>query len=552
MTDPKKSKLPTLIVAPLSVMSNWTYQGEQHVKKKFAPRTLIYHGQENRGLTPKQFEDYDIVVTTYQTMTMELFPHGKDKPVNVPANKGLYSFEWRRIVLDEGHQIRNPKAKMSRAACALMAQSRWVLTGTPIVNSLKDLYSHIKFLRLSGGLTEFDIFNGTLIRPLKNGNPEARVLLQALVATLCLRRMKDMKFVDLKLPGITFHKYSIKFLPHEQERYDAFKAEAKGLVEAAKAKKGDNTMTHLLEVLLRLRQTCNHWKMCGEERVKRLLSLVEENTAIDTMNPENRKALQDFLQLKLDNQEECPVCMEPMTSPMITACAHAFCKDCIERVIETQHKCPMCRAPLADTTTLVEPAASFDENSTSSLPPDFDLDTSSSKIESLVEILQASNREPNTKTVVFSQWTSFLNLVQNQLIKSSLPFTRLDGTLPAHKRDIAFTTFSSDPKVKILLASLSVCSVGLNLVAANTVILCDSWWAPAIEDQAVDRVHRLGQTRECKVIRLVIEGTVEDEVLEIQAKKRELAATAFAENVDQRKRKEMRAGTLSDISRLLQ
>lgn len=552
MADPRKSKLPTLIVAPLSVMSNWTYQAEQHVKKKFAPRTLIYHGQENRGLTPKQFEDYDIVVTTYQTMTMELFPHGKDKPANVPANKGLYSFEWRRIVLDEGHQIRNPKAKMSRAACALMAQSRWVLTGTPIVNSLKDLYSHIKFLRLSGGLTEFDIFNGTLIRPLKNGNSEARVLLQALVATLCLRRMKDMKFVDLKLPGITFHKYSIKFLPHEQERYDAFKAEAKGLVEAAKAKKGDNTMTHLLEVLLRLRQTCNHWKMCGEERVKRLLSLVEENTAIDTMNPENRKALQDFLQLKLDNQEECPVCMEPMTSPMITACAHAFCKDCIERVIETQHKCPMCRAPLADTTTLVEPAASFDENSTSSLPPDFDLDTSSSKIESLVEILQASNREANTKTVVFSQWTSFLNLVQNQLIKSSLSFTRLDGTLPAHKRDIALTTFSSDPKVKILLASLSVCSVGLNLVAANTVILCDSWWAPAIEDQAVDRVHRLGQMRECKVIRLVIEGTVEDEVLEIQAKKRELAATAFAENVDQRKRKEMRAGTLSDISRLLQ
>jgi SWI/SNF-related matrix-associated actin-dependent regulator of chromatin subfamily A3 len=482
-------------------------------------------------------------------MTQELFPFGKSKPQPTNAAKALFSITWRRIVLDEGHQIRNPKAKMSQAACKLKAKSRWILTGTPIVNNLKDLYSHVKFLRLSGGLSELEIFNSTLIRPLKNGDHGAHLLLQALMSTLCLRRMKDMKFIDLKLPTISFHKYAVKFLPHEQERYDAFKSEAKGLLEAAKVKKGQNNMTHLLEVLLRLRQTCNHWKMCGDERVKKLLELVEGDVVVDVMNPANRKALQDLLQLRIDSQEDCCVCLDSLKNPAITACAHAFCRDCIERVIETQAKCPMCRAELSNIDQLVEPAAGIGEGD----EPDLDIDpeTTSSKIQALVKVLRASESDANVKTVVFSQWTSFLDLVQAQLLRQDLNFTRLDGKMNSARRDAAIEALNSDDSCKIMLASLSVCSVGLNLVAANQVILADSWWAPAIEDQAVDRVHRLGQTRNCKVVRLVVEGTIEDDVLEIQAKKRKLASDAFGEKDGGKKRKEVRAGTLGDIERLL-
>lgn len=549
MADPHKNGQPTLIIAPLSVMSNWRNQAAFHVKKKYAPRVLTYHGQGNKDQSPAQLKHYDIVITTYQTMTQELFPFGQSTPRPTPASKGLFSMKWRRIVLDEGHQIRNPKAKISQAACSLQAKSRWILTGTPIVNSLKDLYSHVKFLRLSGGLMEFEIFNSTLIRPLKNGENGARLLLQALMSTLCLRRMKDMKFIDLKLPNVTFHKYPVKFLPHEQERYDAFKSEAKGLVEAAKAKKGDSTMTHLLEVLLRLRQTCNHWKMCGEDRVRKLLELVESKTIVDVMNPENRKALQDMLQLQIDSQEDCCVCLDSLTIPVITACAHTFCRECIERVIETQHKCPMCRAELRDHEQLVEPAAGIGEGD--DLDVDIDPDTTSSKIEALVKVLKASEGDSDVKTVVFSQWTSFLDLVQAQLLRHGLSFTRLDGKMNSTRRDAAIDSLNTDSSCKILLASLSVCSVGLNLVAANQVILADSWWAPAIEDQAVDRVHRLGQTRDCQVVRLVVEGTIEDEVLEIQAKKRKLASEAFGEKDGGRKRDERRANTLRDIERLL-
>jgi SWI/SNF-related matrix-associated actin-dependent regulator of chromatin subfamily A3 len=411
---------------------------------------------------------------------------------------------------------------------------------------LKDFYSHIKFLRISGGLADFEVFNSTLMRPLKYGTPAARTLLQALMGTICLRRMKAMKFIDLKLPQITFHKYPVKFLPHEQERYDAFRSEARGIIEAAKAKKGDHTMTHLLEVLLRLRQTCNHWKMCGDERVRKLLELIDANQIVDVSNAANRKGLQDLLQLHIDSQEDCPVCLDSLKEPVITACAHTFCRGCISRVIDTQHKCPMCRAQLADAEQLVEPAANFGE--ADEIDPDFDPESTSSKIETLVKILKASVAASDVKTVVFSQWTTFLDLVQTQLLRHGLNFTRLDGKMNSVRRDAAIDSLNQDVDCKIMLASLSVCSVGLNLVAANQVVLADSWWNSAIEDQAVDRVHRLGQTRDCKVIRLVVEGTIEDEVLEIQDKKRKLASEAFGEKV---KREEKRAGTLADIARLL-
>lgn len=410
------------------------------------------------------------------------------------------------------------------------------MTGTPVVNNLKDLYSHVKYLRMSGGLEQFDIFNGTLIRPLKNGDPDATVLLRALMSTICLRRMKDMKFIDLKLPELVSHKYPIKFHSHEREKYNAFTAQAKGLVDQMKHNEGNNkTFTNLLEVLLRMRQCCNHWKLCGEERVNRILALVEENKVVDVMDQANRRALQDVLQLKIDSQEECPICMDSFRNPMITACAHVFCNECVERVIQEQHKCPMCRNELPDISSLVPPAAGLGEGDDEA-ELEIDPHVTSSKIEALIKILKASQNAKDTKTVVFSQWTSFLDVVQAQLERHGLHFTRLDGKMPASRRDGAIRSLDEDPDCKIMLASLSVCSVGLNLVAANQVILADSWWAPAIEDQAVDRVHRLGQKRKCTVMRLVMEDSVEEEVLAVQSRKRKLMGQAFGEKEGRNRR----------------
>lgn len=165
VADPKANGKPTLIISPLSVMSNWSGQAEAHVNSKQPLRILTYHGQ-NRNQSSADLSKYDIVLSTYETMAQEFIPAGATgKAQQVPRSKGLYSIEWRRVVLDEGHACRNPSTKKAQAAYALLAQSRWALTGTPIVNNLKDLFSLVKFLRLSGGLQQQEVFSSVLIRP---------------------------------------------------------------------------------------------------------------------------------------------------------------------------------------------------------------------------------------------------------------------------------------------------------------------------------------------------------------------------------------------------
>ncbi len=281
------------------------------------------------------------------------------------------------------------------------------------------------------------------------------------------------------------------------------------------------------------------------ERIIPLLSAIGSEKVVD-LTPENRRALQEILQLSIDSREECPVCLSDLNKPVITACTHVFCYECIERVIQTQHRCPMCRAEPLELESIVHPAVEGGE----SLGRDLDIDTTSSKVEALLNILEASHRKPGTKVVIFSQWTSFLDIIQKQLTAKNYTFSRIYGTMKTPARDAAMTALESDPDCTIMLASLAVCSVGLNLVSANQVILADSWWAPAIEDQAVDRVHRLGQKRPTTVWRLVMEGSIEERVLDIQAEKRRLMITAFQEKGGKRGGGKKTA-RLADIENLL-
>jgi SWI/SNF-related matrix-associated actin-dependent regulator of chromatin subfamily A3 len=142
----------------------------------------------------------------------------------------------------------------------------------------------------------------------------------------------------------------------------------------------------------------------------------------------------------------------------------------------------MCRAEPLTPDSLVHPAIDLGESAnppTTSTPSS----NSSSKVDALLSILHASHtKDPTTKTVIFSQWTSFLDIIGTALTARSLPFTRIDGSMRSPARDAAMTAFSTPstipsttPSPHILLASLAVCSVGLNLVAANQVILADSW-----------------------------------------------------------------------------
>lgn len=452
---------PTLIVAPVSVMSNWSDQIARHVLDESALRVHVYHGAGRKDFLPKDFKQFDVVITTYGTLSVECMPKGSKNPPKLPTKRGLYSLQWRRIVLDEGHNIRNPSTKSAVAACAIDAYAKWALTGTPIINSLKDLYSLVKFIGLSGGLDQMVMFNSVLIRPLKDGQSDARLLLQALMGTVCLRRRKDMSFIDLKLPARNEYVHHVELSKSEQKKYNALEDEAKGVLTTYNSasndrdgKKIQQTYRHLLEILLRLRQCCNDWKMC-ESRVLDLMSLPDKKGAI-SLTPENVKALQSLLQLSIESREECPVCMEDLHDPVITPCGHFFGLSCIQRVIETQHKCPMCRRQLKDETELVAPAIECGEDeSDNDKDKDKDKDHVSAKTEALLQLVAAIHKDGNktgNKIVIFSQWRRYLDIVEPLLLKVGYGVVRVDGSMPAQDRDKSLRRFDADPKATIMLA----------------------------------------------------------------------------------------------------
>ena len=149
---------------------------------------------------------------------------------------------------------------------------------------------------------------------------------------------------------------------------------------------------------------------------------------------------------------------------------------------------------------------------------------SSAKLDLLVERLETAVADSH-KALVFSQWTSFLDLVEAPLRERGLAFTRLDGS--TRDRGGVVAGFSSEDGPPILLLSLRAGGTGLNLTAADHVFLLEPWWNPAVEDQAADRAHRIGQTRPVLVQRLIARGTVEERILTLQESKRALAEAAL-------------------------
>ncbi|CAG8672922.1 4540_t:CDS:10 [Cetraspora pellucida] len=155
---------------------------------------------------------------------------------------------------------------------------------------------------------------------------------------------------------------------------------------------------------------------------------------------------------------------------------------------------------------------------------------SSTKIDQLMkELAFAQQEEPGCKTIVFSQWTSMLDLVEEPIKQVGYKFCRYDGTMDVRERDNALRKLLQDSEITIMLVSLKAGGVGLNLTKANRVIMLDCWWNPAVEDQAIDRVHRIGQCKKVIIKRLTIKDTIEDRILILQEKKRELAAGALGE-----------------------
>ena len=149
----------------------------------------------------------------------------------------------------------------------------------------------------------------------------------------------------------------------------------------------------------------------------------------------------------------------------------------------------------------------------------------SAKIQHLIKILHAEST--SHKFIVFSQFTSMLDLIEPFLTRDRLRFTRYDGSMRNDMREASLERLRNDPKTRILLCSLKCGSLGLNLTAASRVVILEPFWNPFVEEQAIDRVHRLNQTRNVVVYKLTVRDTVEARILDLQEKKRALAEAAI-------------------------
>ncbi|NXG10598.1 HLTF factor, partial [Sakesphorus luctuosus] len=509
----------TLIVCPLSVLSNWIDQFGQHIRRDFNVKIYVYYGS-GRSKDVLVLSEQDIVLTTYNVLATDY---------GIKGDSPLHKVKWLRIVLDEGHTIRNPNAQQTKAALNLEGHRRWVLTGTPIQNSVKDLWSLISFLKLKP-FTDREWWYRTIQRPVTKGDPGGLRRLRSLMRSITLRRSKTSRVKGKPILELPERKVLIQYVTlteEERQIYQSVKNEGKATISRFFSE--GNVLDHyadVLGVLLRLRQICCHPHLCMN---------TSSSFSADNKTPEElRETLVSKMKLVLSSgsDEECAVCLESLTLPVITHCAHVFCKPCIFEVLRNEQpnaKCPLCRNKL-QVEHLVECPLEEKIDSSSGKKPDQEW-ISSSKINALMHALIKLRRDnPAAKCLVVSQFTTFLSLIENPLKESGFAFTRLDGSMAQKKRVEAIQCFQSNQagSPTVMLLSLKAGGVGLNLTAASRVFLMDPAWNPAAEDQCFDRCHRLGQKQNVVITKFIVKDSVEENILNIQNKKRELAAGAFA------------------------
>ncbi|KAK1278761.1 hypothetical protein QJS04_geneDACA003609 [Acorus gramineus] len=521
----------TLVVCPPSVFSTWITQLEEHTCSG-SLKVYLYHGERTKEV--KELLKYDIVLTTYSTLGAEF---------NL-SESPMKKIEWLRVILDEAHLIKNFAAQQTKAVIALKSERRWAVTGTPIQNSSFDLFSIMAFLRFE----PFSIksyWQSLVQRPLDQGGKSGLSRLQALMGAISLRRTKDSQADGKSLVGLppkTVATCYVELSAEEREQYDHMESEAQN---ALRQYINDDTVMRnystVLHIILRLRQICNSVALCPED----IRSLLPSDTLEDVSgNPELLKKLVSMLE---DGDDfDCPVCLCPPTKTVITCCAHIFCQACILRTLKQLNpRCPICRRPLSQSDLFTAPPSN---------PPDTEIPSSysnrpiSSKISALLKLLSKEN--PSTKSVVFSQFQKMLLLLEEPLKAAGFNVLRLDGSMTMKKRtDVIKEFMNTSDSTTVLLASLKASGAGINLTAASRVYLVDPWWNPAVEEQAMDRVHRIGQSEEVKVVRLVVKDSIEERILELQERKRKLASGVLGRKAG-KELKQMRVKDLRTIMRM--
>ncbi|NCD35036.1 MAG: DEAD/DEAH box helicase [Spartobacteria bacterium] len=419
----KEKQNPVLIVCPTSLVENWAEEAARFVPDL---KVLLLSGAD-RHRHWESIADYDLVATSYALIRRDI-EHYAHQPFSI-------------AVLDEAQHIKNHNTQNSQAAKRINATHRLVLTGTPLENSVTDLWSIMDFL-MPGYMGGPSAFKEHYEQPISRMGPEGRdaqLKLRRKLQPFLLRRLK--KDVAKELPPKIEQVMSCTLSKDQQLVYNQLLENSKKKIYEMVDDQGFNqARMEILKLLLRLRQTCCHLDL-----------------------------------LKLEN-------------------------------IESTHP--------------------------------------SAKMDLFFELLDESI-DGGHRMLVFSQFTSMLAIIRKELEERSRPYCYLDG---ATKNRLAMVKkFNSDSSIPVFLISLKAGGTGLNLTGADTVIHFDPWWNPAVEDQATDRAYRIGQKRQVYCIKMITRGTVEEKVLTLQKRKKEIIDATLVQD-----EKVMEKLTWADIKELLE
>ncbi|KAI0052617.1 hypothetical protein FA95DRAFT_1483276 [Auriscalpium vulgare] len=526
---------PNLVVAPTVAIMQWRNEIATHTDNM---QVLVWHGA-SRMSDPKELQKYDVVLTTYAVLEScfrKQHSGFKRKDVMVKEKSPLHAVEWNRI-LDEAHNIKERSTNTAKATFELHAKYRWCLSGTPLQNRVGELYSLVRFLgcdpfshyfckkcdckslhwKFSDKRTCDDcghspmlhacFWNNEILTPIQKHAMQgpgkiAFKKLRILLDRIMLRRTKLQRADDLGLPPRTVVVRRDYFSPEEKELYLSLFSDAKRqfstYVDAGTLL---NNYSNVFSLLTRMRQMACHPDL-----------VIRSKNNAGTFIPEDSEAT------------VCRLCNDIAEDAIQAKCRHIFDRECIKQYlttsIEATPACPVCH--LALTIDLEAPALELEQPAAArqGILGRLDIESwrSSSKIEALVEELSNLRRQDSTtKSLVFSQFVNFLDLIAFRLQKAGFVVCRLEGTMSPQARDATIQHFMNNVHVTVFLVSLKAGGVALNLTEASRVYLMDSWWNPAV--QAMDRIHRLGQRRPVQAIKIVIEDSIESRIVQLQEKK---------------------------------
>ncbi len=412
--------------------------------------------------------------------------------------------------MQPAHMIRSGTTANSRAVCALEAEHRWIVTGTPIQNRLGDLSSLLRFLR-AHPYNDSKVFEKEISQPWKTQMDEAALhKLQRLIKFIALRRLQTV----VSLSGRHEWVLHADLSPEEMEVYQKTKIGTLEIIENALEATNGSAFINAFQRINDLRYICNHG--IAPKRTRKNCS---PNLEEDVSN--RGLTFQEQLDRFLGSASvACLACGTDMGEMADLA---ARSSSAVTLSGEGVHQlCQRCRTGTKGFSTSSlppsSPASSSDPEPSVATPAQRYV---SSKIRALVQ--QVQQIQQDDKCVVFSYWTSTLDLIQQALTHVGITYCRYDGRLTRRKRDAVLSTFASDADVQVILVSITCGGQGLDLTAANHAYLVEPQWNPMLEEQAMSRVHRLGQTKPVNLIRFVMRNTWEEKIVAVQERKRTLA-----------------------------